>query len=324
MTKIVILGTGGTIAGTATSASDNIGYTAAQVGVRELVDAVPGLSASVAQGVELVVEQIAQVDSKDMDFSVWQQLVVRCATLLADEDVTGIVITHGTDTIEETAYFLHAMLAPAKPLVLTCAMRPASSLSPDGPQNLIDAVTVAGMPGARGVVVVCAGAIHGAVEVRKIHPYRTDAFSSGDGGPLGWVEVLPRLVRPWPDSVKVSRVPAVQSLAETSAAAWPRVYIVLSHAGACGELPEALAGMGARGIVVAATGNGTVHRSLEASLQRIKTQGVKVLRASRCPEGRIWPRPDDVLDAVEGLSPVKARIALMLELMADEDAIARP
>jgi L-asparaginase len=100
----------------------------------------------------------------------------------------GVVITHGTDTLEETAFFLHSVLAPAKPVVLTCAMRPATALSPDGPQNVRDAIAVAATAGAQGVTVVCAGTVHSGVDVQKVHTYRLDAFASGDAGPIGYVE----------------------------------------------------------------------------------------------------------------------------------------
>src|SRR5437867_1814402 len=163
---IVILGTGGTIAGAAASAADHVGYTAGQIGVAQLVAAVPSLAA-----VPLQCEQLAQLDSKDMDFATWQRLAQRVAELSARDDVQGIVITHGTDTLEETAYFLHRVLAPAKPVVLTAAMRPATALSADGPQNLLDAVCVARSAVASGVVAVLGGQVHGARDVRKVHPY---------------------------------------------------------------------------------------------------------------------------------------------------------
>ncbi len=120
--RIVVLGTGGTIAGRADSAQDNLGYRAAEVGVDDLLRGVPR-----AHGLALVTEQVAQVDSKDMDFPVWLALAGRCAHWLGREDVAGIVITHGTDTMEETAFFLQSVLAPARPVVLTGAMRPATS-----------------------------------------------------------------------------------------------------------------------------------------------------------------------------------------------------
>ncbi|MEO6322008.1 MAG: asparaginase, partial [Polaromonas sp.] len=193
--KLVILGTGGTIAGRSSSEFDNVGYTAAQVGIAQLLADIPSL----AEGGPVITEQLAQIDSKDMGFAVWVQLAQRVNHFLACDDVQGIVITHGTDTLEETAYFLHAMCRPAKPVVLACAMRPATALASDGPQNVLDALAVARYAGARGVVAVCAGTIHSALDVQKVHSYKLDAFSSGDAGPIGYVEEgRLRLVRNWP------------------------------------------------------------------------------------------------------------------------------
>jgi L-asparaginase len=194
---VVVLGTGGTIAGTAPRATEYVDYTPAQLSVEHLVQ---GVSALVSMAVEC--EQVAQLNSKDMDHATWRELALRCAFHLSRPEVAGIVVTHGTDTLEETAWFLHRVLAPAKPIVLTGAMRPSGALESDGPQNLLDAAVVAHEPGARGVVAVMAGRIHGAREVRKVHPYRIDAFSSGDAGPLGCIEEgQVRCVRPWPAGV---------------------------------------------------------------------------------------------------------------------------
>ncbi len=304
--KIVVLGTGGTIAGTAANAGDNIGYTAAQVGVAQLLEAIPQL-----RGRDLVAEQVAQIDSKDMSFAVWQKLVARCAHWLAQDDVQGIVITHGTDTLEETAFFLQAVLNPVKPVVLTCAMRPATALVPDGPQNVLDAMAVAEAPGARGVTAVCAGTVHTAREARKVHPYRIDAFGSGDAGVLAYVEEgVVRRVRDWPDS------PVLSSLEQVArATAWPQVEIVMNYAGASGTIVDALVGRGVRGIVVAGTGNGSLHHDLEAALLRAQAEGVRVVRATRCEFGRVLDQAGDAIVDSAGLSPVKARIALMLELL---------
>ncbi len=307
--KIVVLGTGGTIAGTAAHAADNVGYTAAQVGVAQLLAAIPAL-----QGQPLHTEQVAQLDSKDMTFDVWRALAVRCAHWLAQDDVQGLVITHGTDTLEETAYFLQAVLAPAKPVVLTCAMRPSTAIAPDGPQNLIDAVTVASSPQARGVVAVCAGVIHGAMDVQKVHTYRLDAFGSGDAGPVGYVEEgALRLVRPWPSGDAQAAATALTAIA--GAADLPRVEIVMSHAGANGAVVQVLVAQGIQGIVVAATGNGTVHTALLTALLKAQAGGVRVVRATRCANGRVLATGADALPDSQGLSPVKARIALALGLM---------
>ncbi|KQU90159.1 L-asparaginase [Variovorax sp. Root318D1] len=315
--RVVVLGTGGTIAGRAASGGDNIGYTAGQVAVADLLGDIDA-----PEGVVLEAEQVAQLDSKDMGFDVWLQLARRCALFLSDPDVAGVVITHGTDTIEETAFFLQAVLATGKPVVLTCAMRPASSLSPDGPQNVRDAIAVAATPGAQGVTVVCAGSIHGALDVQKVHTYRPDAFSSGDAGPVGYVEEGDvRLLRTWPSS-PASGPSKILAMKAGEALRWPRVEIVTSHAGASGAivdllLQERAAGVAepVRGLVLAATGNGTVHYALEAAALRAQDAGVAVLRATRCANGRILPKADDRLRDAGALTPVKARIALMLELL---------
>ncbi|KLN52776.1 asparaginase [Variovorax paradoxus] len=314
--RVVVLGTGGTIAGRAASGADNIGYTAGEVGVADLL---AGIDAP--EGLSLAAEQVAQLDSKDMAFEVWLELAQRCAFWLAEADVAGVVITHGTDTIEETAFFLQAVLAPGKPVVLTCAMRPATSLSPDGPQNVRDAIAVAATPAARGVTVVCAGAIHSALDVQKVHTYRPDAFSSGDAGPVGYVEEgVVRRLREWPQPL--GAVPKFPEAKAGVAMRWPRVEIVTSHAGASGALIDLLLQERAsgvaepvRGLVLAATGNGTVHHALEAAALRAQDAGVAVLRATRCASGRILPKPGDPLRDAGALTPVKARIALMLDLL---------
>lgn len=314
--RLVVLGTGGTIAGRATRANDNVGYVAGQVSVSDLVAMVPALSAC-----PLDVEQVAQINSKDMTLGVWQALAARVAAHLDRPEVAGIVITHGTDTIEETAFLLQTLLKPAKPVVLTCAMRPATALVPDGPQNLSDAVAVVLHPQACGVVVVCAGRIHSAVDVAKVHPYRTDPFDSGDAGALGCVEEAQlRLFRPWPQAVEEGTFDAAALQRLLGAAALPRVELMFSHANADGELVRALLGhtspAGAlRGIVVAGTGNGTVHDDLLVSLRDAQANGVEVVMASRCAQGRVVPHAGQPLPDSAGLSPLKARLALALRLL---------
>jgi L-asparaginase len=303
--KVVILGTGGTIAGTAASATDALGYAAAQLGVAQLVAAVPALADA-----DLDCEQVAQLDSKDMDFAAWQRLAARCAHHLDRADVAGVVVTHGTDTLEETAYFLHRVLGPHKPLVLTAAMRPATSLQADGPGNLCDAVTLARQASAHGVLVALAGRVWSGAEVRKVHTHRLDAFDAGDAGPLAAIE--DGAVRWW------RAVPAVRALGlahvARDAASWPRVEIVLNHAGADGRLVDALVATGVQGIVAAGTGNGTLHHSLEAALLRAQAQGVRVLRASRCAAGPVLGAA--ALPSAGPLSAVQARVALLLDLLS--------
>lgn len=325
--KVVVLGTGGTIAGTAHNAHDNVGYTAAQVGVAQLLADVPGLPMLLA-GRLLVSEQVAQLDSKDMSVAVWQALAQRVSHHLADDAVQGVVITHGTDTLEETAYFLQAVLPAAglnkKAVVLTCAMRPASSQSPDGPQNLLDAVALVLVPGASGVVAVCAGVVHTAQDVQKHHTYRLDAFSSGDAGPLGYMEEGKlRLLRNWPVALDDNDLSAIVKVA--SGRVWPYVEIVMSYAACGGGVVDALLvprpGVAPlRGLVVAATGNGTIHDDLQAALRRAQAQGVRVVRATRCATGRVLATPDAEFEHSDGLSPVKARIMLMLALMQEENS----
>ena len=312
MKKVVVLGTGGTIAGTALNANDHTGYTAGQLGVQHLLDAVPGLN-ELVPGELLQCEQVAQLDSKDMDHATWQSLAQRCDHWLAQPDVCGIVITHGTDTLEETAWFLQQVQRTTKPVVLTCAMRPATALTPDGPQNLLDAVPVVLDPMARGVLVVCAGRIHNARDVQKIHPYRLDAFSSGESGPRGWVEQ--GRVR-WADrgSWPVAHVNAAQALA-LPVSDWPWVVVLNSHAGSDARQVQALVASGVQGLVVAGTGNGTVHQSLLAALDQAQTKGVAVRLTTRCAEGQIVGQATVLQTAPAGLNAYKARVSLMLDLM---------
>ncbi len=318
--RVIVLGTGGTIAGRAAVAGDNIGYKAGEVAVAELlggIDAPPGGSLSA--------EQVAQVDSKDMGFEIWRTLAGRCAHWLAQPDVAGIVITHGTDTLEETAFFLQSVLAPSKPVVLTCAMRPATALAPDGPQNVRDAISVAACAGAQGVVAVCAGTVHSAFDVQKVHTYRLDAFSSADAGPVARVEEgAVRRLRNWPTSSPEAAHRIFERMADASHL--PRVEILMSHAQASGSIIDSLlneresdAAGAIRGLVLAATGNGTLHHAIEAAALRAQAAGVCVVRSTRCSEGRILPRPDAPLRDAGALTPVKARIALMLELLADQE-----
>jgi L-asparaginase len=322
--KMVFLGTGGTIAGTASNANDNVGYTAAQVGVGQLLQAIHGLRQSLGDHV-FVAEQVVQVDSKDMGWGQWRVLAERVLHHLLQPEVASIVITHGTDTLEETAYFLSQVLPPEllvqKAVVLTCAMRPASSLAPDGPQNVLDSVAVAQSPLAHGVLAVCAGVVHCARYVQKIYPYRLNAFDSGEAGAIAFVEE--GRVR-WLNGCPANHTPMAEfPFGVLSQSVWPRVEIVVSHAGATGDMVRALcatsvhASQALKGIVVAGTGNGTIHHDLELALREAQAQGVRVVRSTRCPYGSVVVGDQDAeFPDSQGLSPVKARIALMLEMMA--------
>lgn len=302
---VVVLGTGGTIAGTAASAASHTGYQAGTLSAADLIAAVPAL-----RGQAIEIERVAQLDSCDMDHATWAKLAERVAAQLARPEVCGIVITHGTDTLEETAYFLHRTVAATKPVVLTAAMRPATALSADGPQNLFDAVTLAREPGAHGVLVAFGGRVIGPTDLRKVHGYRVDAFDAGDAGALAQFEDgTLRRFRDWP-----SDGGDAAALLKRPAAEWPRVEIVFSHAGASGALFDAAVREGARGIVIAGTGNGTVHASLLAAARRAAGRGVVVWRTSRCLLGGVVPGGDNPLSSAGPLTPMQARVALMLQL----------
>ena len=324
--KIVVLGTGGTIAGLARDAGSGLDYAAAQLPVARLLGGVPRPAGAGEEDL-LEVEQIAQLDSKDMDFATWRALALRCQHHLARAEVRGLLITHGTDTLEETAWFLHQVLGPerGKPVVLTCAMRPANALLADGPQNLSDALVLAREARACGVLVVAAGKVHSARAVQKVHPYRLDAFSSGESGPLAWVEE--GRVR-WSDRLPVppSKAPAPPCSLQAAppATGEPWVEVLMSMAGARPEGVRALCAAGVQGLVVVATGNGTLHQALLPALQEAQAAGVWVWVVSRCPEGAMLQGADrPPFPWLVGLSPVKARVQMLLALWrGDRDALA--
>lgn len=345
--KIVVLGTGGTIAGLSTPEKGAGAYVAGQTPIEDLLAGVvaPGFLAEF----RIQSEQVAQVDSKDMGLSVWQALLRRCRHWLTQADVRGVLITHGTDTLEETAWLLQQLLEPilldtGKPLVLTCAMRPADAPDADGPGNLRDALRVLVDPGAAGrVLTVCAGRVLRARDVQKVHATRLDAFRSGEQPDAGAVlaplakvasSALGQATVRWsPQGDAIGSAPAAQRahapdhlLEEVLAVdALPRVEILWSHAAAGGTVVDAVCDatlarhLGAspvRGLVVATTGNGTLHQDLEAALQRAQSQGVRVLLATRCAEGGLAARTrDGAVFSTTDLSPVKARLSLMLELL---------
>ena len=339
MATIGVLATGGTIAGEASRPDDGVGYRAGQRPVTELLR-IPGIE-EVLDGDTLQTEQIAQLDSKDMDYGTWQALAMACVRWLERPDVRAVVITHGTDTLEETAYFLWRVLGCApgaavwrhKPVVLACAMRPATARSPDGPQNLADALSVARDPQAQGVLVVCAGKVFDARDVQKVEPYRLDAFSGGDAGCVAYVEEgrLRWLRAPRPLAERPPRDPQSvaglwQCLQQTPPRAWPWVELLGSHAGQTGRALHALVAAGAEGVVVVGTGNATVHRALEEVVRGAAARQDKpvIWRTTRCMQGRavsatvrgdVRASEESIPLCPDALPPLKARIALLLELM---------
>ncbi len=303
---VVVLGTGGTISGSAGSPEQNLGYVAGTVGVDALV-----ASAAPAAALAIETEQVAQLDSKDMDLVTWRRLAQRVAHHAARTEVRGIVVTHGTDTMEETAYFLSRIVAVDRPVILTGAMRPATSSQADGPRNLAEAIAVAGLGAPAGVAVAFAGALHAARHVRKVHPTRLDAFSSGEAGPLARI-VGGRLEE---EERPAAIVEALGIDVLPGSDAWPWVEIVASGAASDGRAVEALVDAGVDGLVVAATGNGSLHRALEPSLAAAASCGVAVLRCTRCLDGAILEDGRFAVESAVDLTPQKARVELMLRLL---------
>ena len=196
-------------------------------------------------------------------------------------------------------------------MVLTAAMRPASSLQADGPQNLLDAVTVARTPGARGVVAVLAGTVFHPLALRKLHSFRLDAFAAGDSGPIGHlVGGALRRHRDWPAGAArgLGVLPA-------SGQPWPRVEIVMNHAGADGRIVDALLEQGLDGLVLAGTGQGTLSAPLEAAVERARARGVTVVIGSRCAAGPVPGAAGQALPA-DDLSPAQLRVELLLEILS--------
>lgn len=310
--KIIILGTGGTIAGLAPDPERADRYQAGQIGIEALwaQSGAPRLAAQV------VLEQVAQIDSKDMSEAVWRDLLGRCAHHLAQADVAGLVIAHGTDTMEETAFFLSALLPMDKPVVLTGAMRAANHPQPDGPTHLVQAVELVAHARVRGVCVAFAGQVHAASQVQKVHAFEADAFSSVPGRPLGRITpsgyqgegLAPRPVGPWP---------TVQQVLHAST--WPRVEWLNSHAGASAWTIRALMrteteAPPVRGVVVAGTGAGTVHEEWAQALAEWMDTGLEVWISSRCAHASL-PLEATPQGTKVPWTPAQARVGLMLSLI---------
>ncbi|AOB33254.1 L-asparaginase [Bordetella sp. H567] len=316
---IAILATGGTIAG-AQSARPGLGYVAGTFDIGQLLAAVPGLS-TIA---ELHPEQIANVGSQDMRHEVWHALAMRVRALAADAAIDGIVVTHGTDTLEETAYLLDLVIPAGKPLILTGAMRPATALSADGPANLYAAVALAAHPQARGrgALVLLNEEIHDARGVQKIAAAGLAAFASPDRGLAGLMHAgEPVFYRPAHGSA--ARVAPWRHAPLADPAQWPRVGIVYAHADMQADVITFMAER-CQGLVLAGVGDGNATASAMQALADAAARGVAVVRASRTGRGRVGRNvevDDDGLGfiAAGDLNPQKARVLLMLALMSKPD-----
>jgi L-asparaginase len=314
--KIVVLATGGTIAGLANSVSRPQQYQAGLVPVASLLSAVPKDFIDQHQ-IAISAEQIAQIDSKDMQESVWLALAKRLWHHLNQPDVDGVVITHGSDTLEETAYFLQAVFQPNKPVVLTCAMRPANAPEADGPANLRDALLVAAHSDLHGVLVTCGGSVHAGHRVQKIQSHDLKPFVSQEGPLARLVAGKFQILRPVPSAEYPWPMPTAPEVLQTQD--WPRVELVLNHAGAQGENVRDMlqSSRPPKGLVVAGTGNGTVHQGLERALKEAQSQGVRVVRTTRCALGQVQALPDDVFASVSDMTPVQVRVGLQLALIKE-------
>ena len=317
--KIKVLATGGTIAGAQATQAD-AGYKSGTFSVDDLIKAVPQLK----KVAELSGEQTANIGSQTMNHEVWLKLAARCNELLKQDDVDGIVVTHGTDTMEETGYFLSLVVKSDKPVVLVGSMRPATAISADGPINLYNGVALAGNPEAkgRGPLIVINDTIHYARETQKMHSTRMDTFQSPNRGIAGMMNTGKAFFY----SANTTRhtTKSEFSLKDLTVETLPYVEIVYSYANFGGELIDAIVEKGAKGIVLAGVGDGnTTDAALEA-LARAAKKGVAVVRCSRTAAGvadRNIEVNDDKLGFIAGmeLNAQKARILLMLGLKRTSD-----
>jgi L-asparaginase len=311
--NIVVLATGGTIAGAAGS-DVQAAYTSGQVGVQQLLAAVPQANKlAVLKG-----EQISNIGSQDMNDAVWLKLARRVNELTAMPDVNGVVITHGTDTIEETAYFLNLVVKSRKPVVLTAAMRPSTALSADGPLNFFNAVAVAANKDAagRGVLVVVNDWIHGASSLTKTSTTAVQTFLSPLSGLIGAVAY---------GDVEFYRGPVGRNTAESEfsldgVTELPRVDIVMAYENMDGSLIDAAVAAGAKGVVVAGVGNGNMTEAAVKTLAKHAKNGIVCVRSTRVTTGIVGRNvevDDDKLGLVAslGLNPQKARVLLRLALL---------
>lgn len=316
--NVVILATGGTIAGAGVTSTTTVGYTAAVTAVEKLIENVPELS----KIANVKGEQTAQIASESMTMEIWLKLAKRINTLLAQADVDGVVVTHGTDTLEETAFFLNLVVKSEKPVVLVGSMRPGTAMSADGPLNLYRAVILAGSKDAagKGVMVMLNDTINGGREVTKTITDRVDTFQAPMTGVLGVFSG---------DQPVFYRKSLRKNTTETEfdvtyLDSLPRVDIVYHYAGNAGTMIDAAVNAGAKGIVHAGTGNGSIGKAEYPAMENALKNGVVVVRSSRVGSG-IISRNGEANDdkygfiASDNLNPQKARILLMLALTKTTD-----
>jgi len=311
--RVVILATGGTIAGAGASAAC-APYASGRVTIDAMMAAVPGLADLAAvEG-----EQVANVGSQDMTFDIMRALADRINERLQETEVSGVVITHGTDTMEETAFFLNLTVKSRKPVVMTGAMRPATVLSADGPLNLYNAVAVAADPRAagRGVLVVMNDRIHGAHSLTKTNTTSVETFLSPINGLMGTVNY--GQCQYFRQPTRRHTEDSVFSL--TGVGPLPRVDILYACADMPADLVDCSVAKGARGIVIAGDGNGNMNAATLAHAARAAAEGIVIVRSSRVPTGTVSRNveiDDDRLGFIvsDELNPAKARILLMLALL---------
>lgn len=307
---VVILATGGTIAGKANTNSA-VGYTSGQSSAQDLIDAVPGIE----KLAHLTAEQIANIGSQDMNDEVWVKLAQRINEIFSKGEADGVVITHGTDTMEETAFFLEQVVNSDKPVVLVGSMRPSTAVSADGPANLYSAVKVAASKEAygRGVMIVLNDTIHETRDATKTNTTSLQTFSSPNAGPAGFVNpAAVAFVEPAPAGSRPRfKLPEKAPL--------PRVDIIYSHSNMLAdEVADALK-RGCKGIVLAGVGDGNSSKAVIDALSAAAKQGTPVVRSSRVGAGftmRNAEVNDDQLGLVAALdlNPAKSRVLLQLLL----------
>lgn len=314
--RIAILGTGGTIAGFIDSTIATTGYTAGAIDIDVLIKAVP----QIRDLADISWEQIANIDSSNMCDEIWLRLAKKIAKLFA-EGIDGMVITHGTDTMEETAYFLNLTIKSDKPVVLVGAMRPSTAISADGPKNLYNAVALVANKEAKnkGVMVAINDKILSARGVVKTHSLNVDAFSSPDFGDLGYI--VDGKVFFYNNVTKAHTKNAPFDVSKLTSL--PKVDILYSYSNdGSGVAAKALFEHGTKGIVVAGSGAGSIHKNQKDVLKELLKKGLKVVVSSRVVAGCVAVSDSDEklgFISAEDLNPQKARVLLMLALTKTSD-----